>query len=249
MNTINDSKVRTFPYYKDENYTVYEDGRMFSHYKNKFLKPTITHKKQVLFGKHGSVARVLWQSVHGELDEGTVVSFKDGDTTNYALSNLYVRTYSEMNVSNHTNKTKPYPSILLDDDKITFLLEGIKNNKSLTDLAEVLGCCSSHLRSILMGRAVKWFFNKYGPFDYYEPIRKTHEMTGKYVGRNKKKSNCYTPYKHKHGSRKPAVIKDLCTGLKSAVCNINSITGIKHKFGISTFQAVKLKQFVKGEIA
>ena len=249
MNTINESKVRTFPFYKDENYTVYEDGRMYSHYKNKFLKPTITHKKQVQFGKRGSVARVLWQSVHGELDGGTVVSFKDGDSTNVALSNLYVRTYSEMNVSNHAIDSRQYSSILLDDKKIQFLLESIKNNVRLADIAEELDCCPSHLRSILMGRSVKWFAKKYGPFDYYEPIRKIHEMTGNYAGRSKKKTQCYTPYKHKHGSRKPAVIKDLCFGLKSAVCNINSIADIKHKFDISTYQAVKLKHCVKGEKA
>ena len=249
MNTINESKVRTFPYYKDENYTVYEDGRMYSHITNKFLKPTITHKKQALYGKHGSIARIVWQSVHGELDDRTVVSFKDGDTTNYALSNLYIRTYSEMNSSNHTIGSRQYPSMLLDDKKIQFLLEGIKNNVSLADIAKELDCCSGHLRAILMGRAVKWFYDKYGPFDYYEPIRKTHEMTGKYVGMNKKKSQCYTPYKHKHGSRKPAVIKELCFGLKSAVCKINNIADIKHQFDISTYQAVKLKQCVKGEKA
>ena len=249
MNSINESKVRTFPYYKDENYTVYEDGRMFSHITNKFLKPVITSKKQAIYGKHGSITRIVWQSVHGELDEETVVSFKDGDTTNYNLSNLYVRTYSEMNISNHANKTKPYPCILLDDNKITFLLEGIKNNISLAELAQELDCSSNHLRVILMGRSVKWFFNKYGPFDDYEPLRKSHEMTGKYVGRGKKKAKCYTPYKHKHGSRKPAVIKELCFGLKSAVCKINNIADIKHKFDISTYQAVKLKQCVKGEEA
>ncbi len=245
MNTINESKVRTVPFYKDENYTVYEDGRMYSHYKNKFLKPTVTYKKQALYGKHGSISRIVWQSFHGELDSHTVVSFKDGDTTNYALSNLYIRTYSEMNVSNHAIDSRKYPNMLLDDKKIQFLLESIKNNVRLADIAKELDCSGGHLRLILMGRSAKWFFNKYGPFDYYEPIRKTHEMTGKY----KRKSQCYTPYKHKHGSRKPAVIKDLCMGLKSAVCNINSIADIKHKFDISTYQAVKLKQCVKGDKA
>lgn len=249
MNTINESKVRTFPYYKDENYTVYEDGRMFSHIRNKFLKPTVTSTNQVIYGKHGPIARIVWQSVHGELDDRTVVSYKDGDTTNYALSNLYIRTYSEMNASNHTGGSRQYSSILLDDNKIQFLLEGIKNNISLAELAQELDCSSGHLRSILMGRSVKWFYDKYGPFDYYEPIRKTHEMTGKYVGMNKKKSQCYTPYKHKHGSRKPAVIKELCFGLKSAVCKINNIADIKHQFDISTYQAVKLKQCAKGDKA
>lgn len=245
MNTINESKVRTVPFYKDENYTVYEDGRMYSHFTNKFLKPTFTKNKQAIYGKHGSIARIVWQSMHGELDGNTVVSFKDGDTTNYALSNLYIRTYSEMNASSHAGGSRQYPSMLLDDKKIQFLLESLKNNVSLADIAQELDCSGVHLRAILTGRVVKWFAKKYGPFDYYEPIRKTHEMTGKYVGMNKKKSQCYTPYKHKHGSRKPAVIKELCFGLKSAVCNINSIADIKHKFDISTYQAVKLKQCVK----
>ena len=60
MNTINESKVRTFPYYKDENYTVYEDGCMYSHITNKFLKPTFTKNKQAIYGKHGSIARIVW---------------------------------------------------------------------------------------------------------------------------------------------------------------------------------------------
>ena len=245
MNTINDSKVRTFPFYKDENYTVYEDGRMYSHYKNKFLKPTITYKKQVQFGKRGSVARVLWQSVHGELDEGTVVSFKDGDSTNVALSNLYVRTYSEMNVSNHAIDSRRYPSILLDDKKIQFLLESIKNNVSLAEIAKELDYCSGYLRSILMGRAVKWFYDKYGPFDYYEPIRKTHEMTGNYAGRSKKKTQCYTPYKHKHGSRKPSVIRKQLNSLKSKLSKKMSVRDIKDKFNTDVYTAVQLARLVQ----
>lgn len=240
MNTINESKVRTFPYYKNENYTVYEDGRMYSHYNNKFLKPTITQKKQAIYGKHGSISRIVWQSVHGELDEDTIVSFKDGDATNCNLSNLYIRTYSEMNVSNHANKTKPYSCILLDDDKIKFLLESIKNNVSLAEIAKELDCSPSHLRAILMGRAVKWFYDKYGPFDYYEPIRKTHEMTGKYVGMNKKKSQCYTPYKHKHGSRKPSVIRDQFKLLKGKLTKKMSVRDIKDKFNTNVYTAVQL---------
>ena len=65
MNIINESKVRTFPYYKDENYSVYEDGRMFSHIRNKFLKRTVSSTKEVIYGKHGPIARIVWQSVHG----------------------------------------------------------------------------------------------------------------------------------------------------------------------------------------
>lgn len=240
MNTINESKVRTFPYYKDENYTVYEDGRMYSHIRNKFLKPTVTYKKQALYGKHGSVARVVWQSVHGELDNRTVVSYKDGDTTNYALSNLYIRTYSEMNVSNHAIGSRKYPSMLLDDKKIQFLLESIKNNVRLAEIAEELDCCPDHLRSILMGRSVKWFFNKYGPFDDYDPLRKTHEMTGKYAGRSKKKTQCYTPYKHKHGSRKLSVIRNQFKVLKGKLTKKMSVRDIKDKFNTDVYTAVQL---------
>ena len=245
MNTINESKVRTFPFYKDENYTVYEDGRVYSHYKNKFLKPTITQKKQAIYGKHGSISRIVWQSVHGELDEDTIVSFKDGDATNCNLSNLYIRTYSEMNVSNHTNKTKPYPSILLDDDKITFLLEGIKNNVSLAEIAKELDCSPSHLRLILLGRSVKWFYDKYGPFDYYEPIRKTIEMGAKYAGRSKKKTQCYTLYKHKHGSRKPSVIRKQLNTLKSKLSKKMSVRDIKDKFNTDVYTAVQLARLVQ----
>ena len=240
MNTINESKVRTFPYYKDENYTVYEDGRMFSHISNKFLKPTFTDKEQAIYGKHGSIARIVWQSVHGELDDRTVVSFKDGDTTNYNLSNLYIRTYREMNASIHTSGSRLYSSMLLDDKKIQFLLEGIKNNVSLAEIAEELDCSSGHLRAILQGRAVKWFAKKYGPFDDYEPIRKNHVMTGKYVGIGKKKSMCYTPYKHKHGSRKPSVIRDQFKLLKGKLTKKMSVRDIKDKFNTNVYTAVQL---------
>ena len=240
MNTINESKVRTFPYYKDENYTVYEDGRMYSHISNKFLKPTFTDKEQAIYGKHGSIARIVWQSVHGELDDRTVVSFKDGDTTNYNLSNLYIRTYREMNASIHTSGSRQYSSMLLDDKKIQFLLEGIKNNVSLAEIAEELDCSSGHLRAILQGRAVKWFAKKYGPFDDYEPFRKNHVMTGKYVGISKKKSMCYTPYKHKHGSRKPSVIRDQFKLLKGKLTKKMSVRDIKDKFNTNVYTAVQL---------
>ena len=240
MNTINESKVRTFPFYKDENYTVYEDGRMYSHIRNKFLKPTFTYKKQALYGKHGSISRIVWQSFHGELDSHTVVSFKDGDNTNYTLSNLYIRTYSEMNASNHTGGSRQYSSILLDDKKIQFLLESIKNNVSLAEIAKELDCSPSHLRLILLGRSVKWFYDKYGPFDYYEPIRMTIEMGAKYVGRNKKKSECYTPYKHKHGSRKLSVIRNQFKVLKGKLTKKMSVRDIKDKFNTDVYTAVQL---------
>lgn len=240
MNTINDSKVRTVPFYNDENYTVYEDGRMYSHITNKFLKPTITHNKQAMYGKYGSIARIVWQSFHGELDSHTVVSFKDGDATNYALSNLYIRTYSEMNISNHAIDSRKYSSMLLDDKKIQFLLESIKNNVRLADIAKELDCSDAHLRSILMGRSVKWFYDKYGPFDYYEPIRKTYEMTGKYVGIGKKKSMCYTPYKHKHGSRKLSVIRNQFKVLTGKLTKKMSVRDIKDKFNTNVYTVVQL---------
>ena len=249
MNTINESKVRTVPFYKDENYTVYEDGRMFSHYQNKFLKISVAGKDRAQYGKFGPCGRIVWQSFHGELDKSVVVSYKDGDCSNFRLDNLYIRTRSEMIADNHANKTTHYPSLLLDDEKINLLLAGISNQLSISELSKILDCSTSHIYGLLTGRSVKWFYDKYGPFDYYEPLRKPHERSGKYIGRNKKKSHCYTPYKHKHGSRKPAVIKDLCFGLRSAVCNINSIADIKHKFDISTYQAVKLKQCAKGDEA
>ena len=135
--------------------------------------------------------------------------------------------------------------MLLDDNKIQFLLEGIKNNISLAELAQELDCCSNHLRAILMGRAVKWFFNKYGPFDYYEPIRKTHEMTGKYVGKYKRKSECYTPYKHKHGSRKPSVIRKQLNSLKSKLSKKMSVRDIKDKFNTDVYTAVQLARLVQ----
>lgn len=246
MNTINESKVRTVPFYKDENYTVYEDGRMFSHYRNKFLKPTFTKNKQAIYGKHGSSARIVWQSVHGELDNRTVVSFKDGDTTNYALSNLYVRTYREMNISNHAASSRHYPSMLLDDAKINFLLESIKNNVSLAVIAKELDCSGAHLRSILMGRAVKWFFDKYGPFDYYKGLRKEYEFTGQYVGKSKIKSESYTGYEHRHGSRKPSVIRNQFYSLKSKLSKKMSIRDIKDKFNTDVYTAVQLARLTNG---
>lgn len=50
--------------------------------------------------------RWIWQQVHGPIPEGHNIQFKDGDTTNFELSNLYMISRKKQAVINHQGASR-----------------------------------------------------------------------------------------------------------------------------------------------
>ena len=92
------SKFRNF-----EKYEVFEDGRIFSYKKNKFLKPTTKNGYQVvcLYDNEGNmkqylVHRVVYESVTGApIPDGLQVNHIDENKANNSISNLNLMTPKE----------------------------------------------------------------------------------------------------------------------------------------------------------
>lgn len=63
----------------DENYVLYEDGRVYSKLNKKFLKQCETSGYLVYGSRLGSVHRLLAQHFLGGIPEGMVVNHKDGN--------------------------------------------------------------------------------------------------------------------------------------------------------------------------
>lgn len=90
--------------YKDfTKYEIYEDGRIWSYSRKKFLKPTTKNGYQVvcLYDNEGNMKqyllhRVVWESVTGSpIPEGLQVNHIDENKANNNISNLNLMTPKE----------------------------------------------------------------------------------------------------------------------------------------------------------
>lgn len=87
------------------NYDVYEDGKIFSHYRNRFLKPDLTKlgylqvsltidKKLIRYKVHRLVALLFLEE---NIENKLTVNHKDGNKLNNHYSNLEWATFKENN--------------------------------------------------------------------------------------------------------------------------------------------------------
>ena len=255
MNTVNDANVRTRPHLLDSNYSVYEDGRIYSHYSNRFLK-TKDNGASLMLGKLGTVARSVWQSFNGPLDNEYVVSFKDGDYRNCALGNLYLRTRSDVMCAAHQAKPDSFIRIRLTDEIMQKLVEELKTNNNMFLVANNMGWSISYLYNFLCGKGNKEFYDKYGPFDYYKPMHgnrgkryitnefksSRHDKPGKSI--ESATANNNVPVKVidvRHGSRGAYVINRLINELREYVDASLSVNQLKMLFNLDKYASMKLK--------
>ena len=255
MTNVNDTNVRTRPHIADSNYSVYEDGRIYSHYSNKFLK-TKDNSTVLLLGRLGTVARSVWQSFNGPINSDVVVSFKDGNYRNCSLDNLYLRTHSEVICGAHQAKPDSFIRIKLTDEIMQKLVEELKTNKNMHLVAFNMGWSISYLYNFLCGKGNKEFYDKYGPFDYYKPIHGNRDK--KYITNGFKSTRHAKPNEPaksnepktdtvvkvidvRHGSRSAYVINRLINELGEFVDASLTIKQIKILFNLDTYAAVKLK--------
>lgn len=87
--------------YKDTNYEIYEDGRCYSYFSNKFLTPQMSNKyptyNLTIDGKKKKtyVHRMVAETFLAHTEDKNIVNHKDGNTHNFHISNLEWVTPSE----------------------------------------------------------------------------------------------------------------------------------------------------------
>lgn len=81
-----------------DNYTVYENGSIWSKRKQKYLKPSLNNAGYLqvnLNGKFLKVHRIVFKCFNGSIPDNMEVDHIDGDKTNNNASNLQLLTHSQ----------------------------------------------------------------------------------------------------------------------------------------------------------
>lgn len=147
----------------EKNYILYEDGRIFSKLKNKWLKGHINNKGYVyadlrINGKRfvESFQRLIYTYFNGEIPDGMQVNHIDENKQNNALSNLNLMTPKE-NVNwgsgtkrahektiNHPNMSKKIIAYN-DDGEIVYEFESMQESQRH-------GFCEAHISACCNGK-------------------------------------------------------------------------------------------------
>lgn len=129
-----------------DNYDVFEDGRIYSYKKKKFLKPETNNKgyKQVLlYDNEGKrklylLHRVVWEAVTGSpIPKGYEINHISEDKTSNMISNLQLVSHKEncnygtrnTKISNNTNRSKSISKALTNNPKISKAVGAFKDGK------------------------------------------------------------------------------------------------------------------------
>lgn len=167
----------------DENYVLYEDGRVYSKRNKKFLKQGESAGYLLYGSQLGSVHRLLAQHFLGGIPQGMVVNHKDGNKQNNSLDNLEVVTYSQNAkhaFENGLNKGQPGQDnsmAKLTNDQAVKIAEGLKQGKDNETLGNEYGLHPRYVSLIRHGKRWPQLYKQYGPF---EKSAKPDPMQDKY---------------------------------------------------------------------
>lgn len=157
-------KIKEYPKYR-----IYEDGAIFSEYKNKFLSPTKCPKgynhvylTNIKTGKIKGIAvhRVTLIAWSGECPKGLCAAHLDGNNQNNHYKNLAWVTYKENSDHQYIHGTRirgfRHPKAKLQREQAEYILKNYrrrtKTNKSnSTELALKFGVSTTTIRNLLRG--------------------------------------------------------------------------------------------------
>lgn len=145
----------------NEHYILFEDGTVWSEYTKKFIRihrqKTKEHHKShfsvvvstgIRIRKGIQLSRLIFfyfgEHQYQNIDEVPLLSFKDGDTGNLNVENLYITNATEIARRSRLNRPSDFRSIISDtEDNISFVKESLKKYPgNLKRIAEHFGCSS-----------------------------------------------------------------------------------------------------------
>ena len=134
-----------------DNYEIYEDGRIYSYFTNKFLKPVTMpngYQNVVLVDNEGKnkmylLHRIVYESFTGEpIPEGMQVNHIDECKTNNKKSNLNLLT-PKQNInwgSGIERSSKSRKKTLTNNPKISKAVGAFKNNELIMTFPSTMEC-------------------------------------------------------------------------------------------------------------
>lgn len=130
---------------KYKNYSVDEDGNVYSHNWSKTTKMKLRTNKNgyVRLGfahapnkkRYAFVHRIMWETFKGDIPSGLQVNHIDGDKTNNSLSNLELLTPSENRKHAFRIGLQTMPKKINDDTLVVMILEvesGVGNKQRIS---------------------------------------------------------------------------------------------------------------------
>lgn len=153
-------------------YTIYENGNVYSHISNKFLKQSYSKKSgyMVYSSKLGSVHRLLVTHFIGEIPEGMCVNHKDGNKLNNDLSNLEIVSRSENQKHAYLHKLQlpqkgeKNGTAKISNDECEKLCKMLLDGYSNDDIGKRFNLHPRYVSLIRHGRRWKHITEKYGKF-------------------------------------------------------------------------------------
>lgn len=153
-------------------YTIYEDGRVYSHISKKFLKQSLSkHSGYLVYGsKLGSVHRLIVTHFIGAIPDGMVVNHKDGNKLNNRVDNLEIVSQSEnqKHAFRHglqlPQKGETNGAAKLSNEDCEELCQMLLAGHSNDDIGKKFNLHPRYVSLIRHGRRWKHITEKYGKF-------------------------------------------------------------------------------------
>lgn len=153
-------------------YTIYEDGRVYSHISNKFLKQTLSKQAGYLVygSKLGFVHRLVATHFIGNIPKGMTVNHKDGNKLNNHVDNLEIvsRSENQKHAYQHglqlPQKGETNGTAKLSNEDCEELCQMLLAGHSNDDIGKKFNLHPRYVSLIRHGKRWKHLTEKYGEF-------------------------------------------------------------------------------------
>lgn len=153
-------------------YTIYEDGRVYSHISKKFLKQCLSKSSgyYVYGSKLGFVHRLVATHFIGNIPKGMVVNHKDGNKLNNRVDNLEIVSHSEnqKHAFRHglqlPQKGETNGAAKISDKDCEELCQMLLNGYSNEEIGKRFNLHSRYVSLIRHGKRWEHLTEKYGKF-------------------------------------------------------------------------------------
>lgn len=169
---LNEMKAFNMKSVDFDSYTIYEDGRVYSHISNKFLKQTLSKQAGYLVygSKLGFVHRLVAAHFIGNIPKGMIVNHKDGNKLNNHVDNLEIvsRSENQKHAYQHglqlSQKGETNGAAKLSNEGCEELCQMLLAGHSNDDIGKKFNLHPRYVSLIRHGKRWKHLTEKYGEF-------------------------------------------------------------------------------------